>query len=172
MGLPVGTFPRPGRGRCPVLVPPTCGSCVCVGGGGDPPMGVYARCRGYRPPLGAGTKCPVASPPRHESAPGAVRPLALAGVGGGRSGQCGALSHSWWPALPVCCVSGRRGLEPHVQPTPPLLGWGLGGVQGSVPPARGRRGLELHTSGHRHPVGQWRRARGPWAPAQGPRVPT
>ena len=36
-----------------------------------PPTGVCARCRGYRPPLEAGTKRPVASPPLHNSPPGA-----------------------------------------------------------------------------------------------------
>ena len=87
VGLAVGTFPRPGGGRCPVLIPSTCVFCVWGGGGWDPPMGVCARCRGYRPPLGAGTKCPVASPPRHNGPPGAVRPIAPAGVGEGAQGS-------------------------------------------------------------------------------------
>ena len=63
MGLAVGTLPWPWGGHCPVLIPPTCEFCLVGGGGGDPPMGACARCRGYRPPLGAGTKRPVASPP-------------------------------------------------------------------------------------------------------------
>ena len=75
----------------------------CCGGwwSGNPPTGVCARYRGYRPPFGAGTKRPVASPPLHNSPPGASRPLAQAGVGGGRLGQCGAPPHYWRPALPV-----------------------------------------------------------------------
>ena len=56
----------------------------CCGGWwcGYLPTGVCARCRGYGPPLGAGTKRPVASPPLHNSPPGAGWPLAPAVVGG------------------------------------------------------------------------------------------
>ena len=71
-GLAVGTFPRPRGGRCPVLFPPP--PVYTVRGGGVPPMGVCARCRGYRTPLGADMKRPFASPP---STPARQAPLGL-----------------------------------------------------------------------------------------------
>ena len=59
---------------------------VCGRGGADPPMCVCARCRGYRPRLGAGTKRPVTSSSKQNSPPGAVRPIVPAGVGEGALG--------------------------------------------------------------------------------------
>ena len=78
---------RPLPGAIPFLPWPwCCGGWWC----GYLPTGVFARCRGYRPPLGAGTKRPVASPPLHNSPPGAGWPLAPAVVGGG-GGALGAV---------------------------------------------------------------------------------
>ena len=79
----------------------------CCGGwwSGYPPTGVCARCHGYRPPLGAGTKRPVASSPLHNSPPGASRPLAPAGVGGGAWGSAGPLRT---PGGPHCLYNETR----------------------------------------------------------------
>ena len=70
---------RPLPGAIPFLPwPLCCGGWWC----GYLPTGVCARSRGYRPPSVAGTKCPVASPPLHNSPPGAGWPLAPAVEGG------------------------------------------------------------------------------------------
>ena len=105
MSLAVGTFPRPGGGRCPGLLPLSCARGAVVGGGVEPPTGVCARCRWHRPPLGAGMKRPVASPPLHNSPPGAARPPAPAGVGGGAWGSAGPLRS---PGGPHCLYNVTR----------------------------------------------------------------
>ena len=146
----------------------------CCGGWwcGYLPTGVCARCRGYRPPLGAGTKRPVASPPLHNSPPGAGWPLAPAVVEGGASGQCGAPPLSWQPALPVSCIKGRRGLVPHARAAPPQPGWGTGGGSGG----RGRR-MEGGGGSYRAPAGPTTLQSGgaaagvPGAPPRGLRPP-
>ena len=81
----------------------------CYGGwwSGYPPTGVCARCRGYRPPLGAGTKRPVASPPLHNSPTGASRRLAPAGVGGG-GGAWGSAGPLRTPGGPHCLYNEPR----------------------------------------------------------------
>ena len=105
MSLAVGTFLRPGeadaRGYYLSLVPVVRWWVVVW----YPPTGVCARCRRHRPPLGAGMKRPVASPPLHNSPPGAARPLAPAGVGGGAWGSAGPLRA---PSGPHCLYSVTR----------------------------------------------------------------
>ena len=140
---------RPLPGANPFLPWPwCCGGWWC----GYLPTGVCARCRGYRPPLRAGRKRPVASPPLHNSPPGAGWPLAPAAVGGGRSGQCGAPPLSWRPALPILCNKGRRGLIPHARAAPPQPGWGTGGGTGGGSGGRVRR-LEGGGGSYRAPAG-------------------
>ena len=56
-------LPSAWGGRCPVLVPPTCGSCVCGGGRVAPPNGCTCPVPWVQTPIGAGTKRPAASPP-------------------------------------------------------------------------------------------------------------
>ena len=106
MSLAVGTFLRARGGRCPGLLPLPCARGAVVGGGVVPPNWRLCQCRGHRPPLGAGMKRPVASPPLHNSPPGADRPLARAGVGGG--GAWGSAGPLRAPGGPHCLYSVTR----------------------------------------------------------------
>ena len=103
----------------------------CCGGWwcGYLPTVVCARCRGYRPPLGAGTKRPVASPPLHNSPPGAGWPSAPAVVGGGARGSAGPLRS---PGGPHCPYASRGGAGSYRTrgPRRPSRGGGHGGGQG------------------------------------------
>ena len=150
VGMAVGTFPQHGGGRCPVLIPPSCESCVC------PPMGVCAWCRGYRPPLGAGTKRPVPSPSRHNSPPGAIKPVAPAGVGEGARGSAVPIRTPGGPHCLYIATEGGAGSNHTCGPRRPRRK----GVRGSEPSAGGRRGLEPHACGPCRPVGLRRSARG------------
>ena len=173
VGLAVGTFPRPGRGRCPVLIPPTCESCAW-GRGWDPPMGVCARCRGYRPPLGAGTKRPVASPPPRHTQP--ARPLALVGVGEGARGSAVPIRTLGGPNCLYIASEGGAGSNRTRRPCRRCWGasggGGGGGVRGSMQSAGGRRGLEPQTCGPHRPPCPRLRAKGSLVPTRGSRVPT
>ena len=148
MSLAVGTFPRPGGGRCPGLFPSSPGRGAAVGGGvatservsvpgavGTDPR--WGRVRSARSP---GPPCTTA----------ARRRLAFRAScrGGGRSGRCGAPLLSWQPAQPVSCIKGHSGLVSHARAAPPQPGWGTGGGSGG----RGRR-MKGGGSSYRAPAG-------------------
>ena len=104
MSLAVSTFPLPGQSRCLGLLPPSCGLSVVVGGWVVPPSGCLCPAPWVQTPVGGGYKAPGCPPPLHNSLPGAVRPLTLAGVG----------------SRTACRKQqGQRGLEPHVRAAPP-----------------------------------------------------
>ena len=65
------------------LLPLPCVRGAVVGGGVVPPNRHLCPVPLAQIPVGGGMKRPVASPPLHNSLPGAARPLAPAGVGGG-----------------------------------------------------------------------------------------
>ena len=136
-----------------------------------PPAGVCARCRGHRPPLGSGMKRPVASPPLHNSPPGAARPLAPAGVGGGALGAVRGPSALLAARTACIAVHGRRGLEPHVRAAPPQLGWGSGGGTGFS--VWGDRSPAGHTTLHVGvtALGFLGPVQGSGGPTQGPLAP-
>ena len=141
MSLAVGTFPRPGGGRCPGLFPSSRGRGAVVGGG-------VATSQRVSVPVGGGYEAPGRlAPPAQQPA---RRRLAFSAScrGGGRSGQCGAPPLSWQPALPVYCIKGQRGLVPHAGAAPPQPGWGTGGGSGG----RGRR-MEGGGGSYRAPAG-------------------
>ena len=149
MSLAVGTFPRPRGGALPGAIPFLpwpwcCGGWWC----GYLPTGVCARCRGYRPPLGAGTKRPVASPPLHNSPPGAGWPLAPAVVGGGGRGSAGPLRSPGGPHCPYNASRGGVGSYRTRGPRRPSRGGGQGGGSGG----RGRR-MEGGGGSYRAPAG-------------------
>ena len=127
MSLAVGTFLRPGGGRCPGLLPLPCARGAVVVVVRYPPTGVCARCRGHRPPLGAGMKRPVASPPVHNSPPGAARPLAPAVVGRGARGSAGPLRSPGGPHCPYNATRDGAGSNRTRGPRRPSRGGGQGG---------------------------------------------
>ena len=104
-----------------------------------PPTSVCARCRGHRPPLGAGMKRPVASPPLHNSPPGAARPLAPAVVGGGAPGSAGPLRSPGSPHCPYNATRGGAGSNRTRGPRRPSRGGGQGGDWGRSGVAAGGR---------------------------------
>ena len=112
------------------------------------PTGVCARCRGYRPPLGAGTKRPVASLPLHNSPPGAGWPLVPAVVGGGARGSAGPLRS---PGGPHCPYNASRGSARSYRTRGPRRP-SRGGVQGGGSGGRGRR-MEGGGGSYRAPAG-------------------
>ena len=136
---------RPLPGAIPFLPWPWC----CGGWwSGYLPTGVSARCRGYRPPLGAGTKCPVASPPLHNSPPGAGWPLAPAVVGGGARGSAGPLRSPGGPHCPYNATWGGAGSYRTRGPRRPSPGGGTRGGSGG----RGRW-MEGGGGSYRAPAG-------------------
>ena len=164
---------RPLPGAIPFLPWPwCCGGWWC----GYPPTGVCARCRGCRPPLGAGTKRPVASPPLHNSPPGAGWPLAPDVVGGGAPGSAGPLRSPGGPHCPYNATRGGAGSN-RARAAPPRPGWGTrggtggGGVRGSRQVDGGWRGLVPRTGGPHHPPVGRRSCRGSGGPTQGPSPP-
>ena len=170
MSLAVGTFLRPGGGRCPGLLPLPCARGAVVVW--YPPTGVCARCRGYRPPLGAGTKRPVASPPLHNSPPGAGWPLAPAVVGGGARGSAGPLRSPGGPHCPYNASRGGAGSYRTRGPRRPSRGGGQGGgSRGSRQADGGWRGLVPRTGGPHHPPVGRRSCWGSGGPTQGPSAP-
>ena len=101
MSLAVGTFPRPGGGRCPGLFPSSRGRGAVVGGGVATPQRVSVPgAVGTDPRWGRVRSARSPRPPAQQPA---RRRLAFSAScrGGGRSGQCGAPPLSWRPALPV-----------------------------------------------------------------------
>ena len=58
MSLAVGTFPRPGGGRCPGLLPPSRGRGAAVGGGVVPPNGCLCPAPWVQTPVGGGYEVP------------------------------------------------------------------------------------------------------------------
>ena len=130
-----------------------------------PPTGVCARCRGYRPLLGAGTKRPVASPPLHNSPPGASRPLAPAGVGGGAWGSTGPLRT---PGGPNCLYNETRVTRARTARAGCAAPAGVGDRGGDW----GSRQVGPLTGWPHHPPRWSHSVRGSWGPAQGPWVPT
>ena len=158
---------RPLPGAIPFLPWPwCCGGWWC----GYLPTGVFARCRGYRPPLGAGTKRPVASPPLHNSPPGAGWPLAQAVVGGGARGSAGPLRSPGGPHCPYAS-RGSAGSYRTRGPRRPSRGGGQGGVRGSRQADGGWRGLVPRTGGPHHPPVGRRSCWGSGGPTQGPSPP-
>ena len=149
----------------------------CCGGWwcGYLPPGVCARCRGYRPPLGAGTKRPVASPPLHNSPPGAGWPLAPAVVGGGARGSAGSLRSPGGPHCPYNASRGGAGSYRTRGPRCPSRGGGQGGdkggVRGSWQADGGWWRLVPRTGGPHHPPVGRRNCRGSGGPTQGPSAP-
>ena len=140
---------RPLPGAIPFLPWPwCCGGWWC----GYLPTGVCARCRGYRPLLGAGTKRPVASPPLHNSPPGAGWPLAPAAVGGGARGSAGPLRSPGGPHCPYNATRGGAGSYRTRGPRRPSRGGGQGGGTGGRSRGRGRR-LEGGGGSYRAPAG-------------------
>ena len=105
---------------------------VCWGRGGDPPMGIRARCRGYRPLFGAGTKRLVTSPSRHNSPPGRVRPIAPAAVGEGARGSAVPLRTPGDPHCLYNATQGGAGSDRTCGPRRPCRR----GVRGGVPGGR------------------------------------
>ena len=95
-----------------------------------PPTGDCASCRGHRPQMGAGMKRPVASPPLHNSPPGAARPLAPAVVGGGARGSAGPLRSPGGPQCPYNATRGGAGSNRTRGPRRPSRGGGQGGDRG------------------------------------------
>ena len=153
---------RPLPGAIPFLPWPwCCGGWWC----GYLPTGVCARCRGYRPPLGAGTKRPVASPPLHNSPPGAGWPLAPAVVGGGARGSAGPLRSPGGPHCPYNASRGGAGSYRTRGPRRPSRGWGSGGGGQGVA-AGGRRVAGARTAHRRAPPPSSREAQllGFWGP--------
>ena len=163
---------RPLPGAIPFLPWP-----LCCGGwwSGYPPTGVCARCRGYRPPLGACTKRPVASSPLHNSPPGVGWPLAPAVVGGGARGSAGPLRSPGGPQYPYNATWGGAGSYRTRGPRRPSQGGGQGGERGGVRGSRqvdgGWRGLVPRTGGPHHPPVGRRSCRGSGGPTQGPSPP-
>ena len=150
----------------------------CCGGWwcGYLPTGVCARCRGYRPPLGAGTKRPVASPPLHNSPPGTGWPLAPAAVGGGARGSAGPLRSPGGPHCPYYATRGGAGSYRTRRRRAAPAGLGdtggdRGGVRGSRQAVGGWRGLVPRTGGPHHPSVGRRSCRGSGGPTQGPSPP-
>ena len=163
---------RPLPGAIPFLPWPWC----CGGWwSGYLPTGVCARCRGYRPPLGAGTKRPVTSPPLHNSPPGAGWPLAPAVVGGGARGSAGPLRSPGGPHCPYNATRGGAGSYRTRGPRRPSRGGGQGGdragVRGSRQVDGGWRGLVPRTGGPHHPPVGRRSCTGSGGPTQGPSAP-
>ena len=160
---------RPLPGAIPFLPWPWC----CRGWWcGYLPTGVCARCRGYRPPLGAGTKRPVASPPLHNSPPGAGWPLAPAVLGGGALGAVRG---------PSALLAARTARIMHQEAArartaragraaPAGLG-DRGGVRGLRQADGGWRGLVPRTGGPHHPPVERRSCWGSGGPTQGPSPP-
>ena len=175
MSLAVGTFPRPGGGRCPGLFPSSVAVVLWWVVVWYPPTGVCARCRGHRPLLGAGMKRPVASPPLHNSPPGAARPLAPAVVGGGARGSAGPLRSPGGPHCPYNATRGGAGSNRARGPRRPSRGGGQGGGRGGVRGSRqvdgGWRGLVPRTGGPHHPPVRRRGCRGSGGPTEGPSAP-
>ena len=140
----------------------------CCGGWwcGYLPTGVCARCRGYRPPLGAGTKRPVASSPLHNSPPGAGWPLAPAVVGGGARGSAGPLRSPGGPHCPYNATRGGAGSYCTRGPRRPSRG-DRGGGQGVA--AGGWRVAGARTAHWRAPPPSSRVAQlqGFWGPHPG-----
>ena len=159
---------RPLPGAIPFLSWPwCCGGWWC----GYLPTGVRARCRGYGPPLGAGTKRAVASSPLRNSPPGASWPLAPAVVGGGARGSAGPLRSPGRPHCPYNATRGGAGSYRTRGPRRPSRGGGQGGVKGSRQVDGGWRGLGPRTGGPHHPPVGWRSCRGSGGPTQGPWAP-
>ena len=156
---------RPLPGAIPFLPWPwCCGGWWC----GYPPTGVCARCRGYRPPSGAGTKRAVALSPLHNSPPGAGWPLAPAVVGGRAWGNAGPLRSPGRPHCPYNATRGGAGSNRTRGPRRPSWGGGQGGDRGWVKGSRqvdgGWRGLKPRTGGPHHPPVGRRSCRGFWGP--------
>ena len=174
MSLAVGTFLRPGGGRCRgyyLSLVPVVRWWVVVW---YPATGVCARCRGHRPPLGAGMKRPVASPPLHNSPPGDARPLAPAVVAGGARGSAGPLRSPGGPDCPYNATRGGVGRTARAgRAAPAGVGdrGGQGGVRGSRQVDGGWRGLVPRTSGPHHPPVGRRGCRGSGVPPRGLRPP-
>ena len=101
MSLAVGTFPRPGGGRCPGLFLPPVAVVLWWVVVWLPPNGCLCPVPWVQTPVGGGYEAPGRlAPPAQQPA---RRRLAFSAScrGGGRSGQCGAPPLSWRPALPV-----------------------------------------------------------------------
>ena len=128
MSPAVGTCLRPAGSAMPgAITSPLCPVAVWY-----PPTGDCARCRGHRPQLGAGLKRPVASPPLHNSPPGAARPLAPAVVGGGARGSAGPLCSPGGPHCPYNATRGGAGSNRTRGPRRPNWGGGQGGDRGGT----------------------------------------
>ena len=140
------------------------------------PTGVFARCRGYRPLFGAGTKRLVASPPLHNSPPGAGWPLAPAAVGGGAlgavRGPSALLAARTARIMQQGAAQARTARAGRAAPARVGdRGGDRGGVRGSRQAVGGWRGLVPRTGGpHQPPVGR-RSCRGSGGPSQGPPPP-
>ena len=176
MSLAVGTFPRPGGGRCPRLFPSSRGRGAVVGGGvatsqrvsvpgavGTNPR--WGRVRGARSP----------PPPLHNSPPGAGWPLAPGVVQGGAQGSAGPLRSPGGPHCPYNATRGGADSYRTRGPRRPSLGGGQGGDRGGVRGSRqvdgGWRGLVPRTGGPHHPPVGRRSCRGSGSPTQGPSPP-
>ena len=171
VSLAVGTFPRPGGGRCPGLFPSSRGRGAVVGGGvatsqrvsvpgavgTDPRWGRVRSARSPRPPC--------------TTAPGAGWPLAPAVVGGGARGSAGPLRSPGGPHCPYNASRGGAGSCRTRGPRRPSRGGGQGWGQGSRQADGGWRGLVPRTGGPHHPTVGRRSCWGSGGPTQGPSAP-
>ena len=149
--------------------------CCGMGGGVVPPNRRLCPVPWAQTLLGAGMKRPVASPPLHNSPPGAARPLAPAVVGGGARGSAGPLRSPGGPHCPYNATRGGAGSNRTRGPRRPSRGGGQGGDRGGVRGSRqvdgGWRGLVPRTGGPHHPPVGRRGCRGSGGPTQGPSAP-
>ena len=104
MSLAVGTFPRPGAGRCPALIPPACGSCAW---GGGTPNGCLCLVLWVQTPIGGRYEAPGRlAPPAQQ--PARRRPAFSASWcgGGGSRGTAGPVR---FPGGPHCLYASSVG---------------------------------------------------------------
>ena len=133
MSLAVGTFLRPGGGRCPALLPLPCARGAVVGGGVVPPNRRLCPVPWVQTPVGGGYEAPGRlAPPAQQPA---RRRLAFSascrgGRGGGARGSAGPLRSPGGPHCPCSASRGGAGSYRTRGPRRPSRGGGQGGVKG------------------------------------------
>ena len=171
MSLAVGTFPRPGGGRCPGLFPSSRGRGAVVGGG-------VATSQRVSVPGAVGTdprwgRVRSARSPRPPAQQPARRRLAFSAscIGGGARGSAGPLH---FPGSPHCPYNAPRGGAASTARAGRAAPAGLGDRGGGQGVAAGgwrvAGACTAHRRAHHPPIGR-RSCPGSGGPTQGPSAP-
>ena len=130
MSLAVGTFLRPGGGRCPGLLPLPCARGALVGGGVVPPNRRLCPVPWEQTPVGGGYEAPGCLAPPAKQPARRYQDSSASCRGGGAPGSAGPLRSPGGPHRPYNATRGGPGSNRTRGPRCPSRGGGQWGDRG------------------------------------------